>query len=347
MRYGNIELHNVRTVIEQAQGGGIQLSRVSQEVRAQLNNGAQQAALNGCGCEIRFNLLGESATVWLQRGAPELCDPIGVAEVWFGPFQASYEFNPRLIRPEPTAITITYPAQLERLERIAKERGLSFDPRLVRVILPYDIPTFLLGVEGTVGPPEPGQIPTRRYLAYGSSITHGGNAIAPAATYAMRIARHLGYDLLNLGFAGSAQLEPALADYMAEELDWDIATLELGINVLDTWSAAEFARRVAYFVPRIAQSHPHRWIFCTDMFTCAADLAEQPRIAAFRAAVRETVAALKLPGLIYIDGRTLLPDPVDLTSDLVHPAASGMEIIAQHLMRHIRATLNGRGIHAA
>lgn len=338
MRYGNVELHNVRAVLERAEGA-VDLSRVPESLRAQLNDGAQQAALNGCGCEIRFNLVGLSATIWLQRGPAALCDPIGVAEVWFGPFQGSYEICPRLIGPQPTALTIAYPEQIELLTRIAAERRLPFDPRLVRVLLPYDIPTYLVRIEGDVAPPRVGQTPPQRLLAYGSSITHGGNAIAPSQSYALRVARTLGYDLLNFGFAGSAQCDAALADYLADELAWDVATFELGINVLDQWSVAEFSAKAKHFISRIARRHPERWIFCTDILTSAGDFQNHPRLTGYRAAVREIVAGLALPRLVYLDGRTLLPDPLDLTSDLVHPAASGMEQIAARLARQMRQRL--------
>lgn len=337
MRYGDVELYNIRETVALPDGGGVGLSRVPGPLRRQLSPGAQTAALSCAGAELRFNLEGESATVWLQRGPPALCDPTGIAEVWFGPFAASYELSPRLIGPAPTAVRVRYPEQIAVLARLARERGLPWDPRLVRVVLPYDIPTSLLGVEGAVAPPRPGQSPLRRYLAYGSSITHGGNALAPTDTYAQRVARGLGYDLLGFGFAGSAQLEPALADYLAADLQWDVATLELGINVLGLWTVAEFAAKVDYFVSRIAGADPERWVWCTDLFTCLGDIVGSERIAGYRAAVRDTVARLNLPRLRYLDGRDLLPDPIDLTTDLVHPAASGMEEIAARILSAMRA----------
>lgn len=69
-----------------------------------------------------------------------------------------------------------------------------------------------------MSPPQIGQEQRARYLAYGSSITHGSSVVGPTETYAMRVARLLGMDLINLGFAGSAHFDDALATYIADDL---------------------------------------------------------------------------------------------------------------------------------
>jgi hypothetical protein len=335
MRYQNVELHNVRAV-EELPGGGVAMSRVPAALRPQLNPAARRTSLNGCGCEIRFVLRGEAAQVTLRRPPAAPCDPFGVAEIWFGPFQGGFELCPRLIGPEPTVITVRYPPQLATLEALAGARRLPFDPHVVRVLLPYDMPTDLLAIDGDVAPPDPAQTPGRRLLAYGSSITHGGSALAPSETYAMRVARALGYDLLNLGFAGSAQLEPELAYYLADEVAWDAALLELGVNVLDRWSADRFAEAARRFVAIIAGAE--RPLLVTDILTCAEDLVDDPKLAAFRAAVAEAVAA-PLGRAAYVAGNVLLPDTALLSADLLHPAAAGMELIADELVWRLSALL--------
>lgn len=54
----------------------------------------------------------------------------------------------------------------------------------------------------------------KTYLAYGSSITHGSLALAAPCSYPFQIARRLGCDYLNLGYAGSAYLEREMAEYI-------------------------------------------------------------------------------------------------------------------------------------
>lgn len=336
MRYQDVELHNIRAV-DELPGGGIALSRLPAALRPRMNPDAQRTAANGCGCEIRFVLRGEAAQVTLRRPPAAPCAAVGIAEIWFGPFQAGFELCPYPISPEPTTIEVRYPARLAALEELAAAHGLPFDPQVVRVLLPYDMPTELLDICGAVAPPAPGQTPRRRLLVYGSSITHGGSALAPSETYAMRVARALGYDLLNLGFAGSAQLEPELATYLAHDPAWDAGLLELGVNVLDRWPAERFAEAAHRFIATVARAG--RPLLVTDIFTCAEDLADDPKLAAFRAAVAAAVAACAAPHVDSIPGNRLLTDPTLLSADLLHPSAMGMEQIAGNLVRRFGALL--------
>ncbi len=88
-------------------------------------------------------------------------------------------------------------------------------------------------------------------LAYRSSITHGDGAVRLTESYAMLTAIHLGFDLINLGFTGSAQMEGEMAHFIAHELDWDIATLEMGINVISAWPVEQYRERVQAFAREI------------------------------------------------------------------------------------------------
>lgn len=337
MLYKNAELHNIRTMTT-LPGGGCRFSRIPEDLRLRMNSSAQNAAFYTCGCEIRFNMPQGSAKIVLRRapgnGVP--VDPAGVAEVWFGPFEGDWTICPRSIGPEPTTLTIKAPANMEQLREYAQENDLVFDPALVRVILPYDWSTELVEIEGEVEPPRGGQTPTRTLLAYGSSITHGGGAVRPTESYAMLTANRLGMDLINLGFAGSAHMEADMARFIAQEVDWDLATLEMGINVIGSWSVEQFRERVEIFVREIATVHPVRWIFCIDLFTCVHDLKNDPLIDAYRRVVKEIVEDLALPRLVYVNGRSLLTCAVGLTSDLVHPSSSGMQEISAGLVDVIR-----------
>ena len=194
---------------------------------------------------------------------------------------------------------------------------------MVRVCLPY-CRNYYYRVEGAVALPAPHQLPPRTYLAYGSSITHGSLALNPMATYPQLIADRFGTDLLNFGFPGSAWLEPAVADYLVSRRDWHFASLAMGINMLGAFSPAAFRTRVRRFIaPFAADPRP---VVATDMVVT--DYPENPRkVAQFRQIVKEETAG-KLP---YISGLALLGDESDLSSDLLHPTATGMRQIAHHL----------------
>ena len=47
--------------------------------------------------------------------------------------------------------------------------------------------------------------------------------------------------------------------------------------------------------------------------------------------MRDAVAKLDMPRLVYVNGREMLTSPCGLIPDLTHPSAQGMEEIAHNL----------------
>jgi len=330
MIYSNVELHNVAELLPPEDGDGKLISRIPNKLRLTLNPNAKIGALCAAGCEIRFNLEDDFAKIVLS------CEEKSIAEVFQGNFQISWH----VIDRDPTEIKVSLPQNIGFLDRVTKKKHLPFDARLTRVVLPYNPRTRLLDIKGETTLPKKEQTPERRYLAYGSSITHGARSYRPTGSYAMRTAQRLGVDLLNLGFGGGAHCEPQIADYIAEREDWDFATLEMGINMVGGFSTEEFQKRVEYLVEKIAKAHPDKWVFCIDLFTFAADFDPSARKhKEFRRIIRETVENLDMPKLVYVDGRTVLKDVSGLTFDLVHPAPAGIEEIAANLSSFIQAKM--------
>jgi len=324
MNHKNVELYNVQEIIESKKGNGKLLTRIPDELRVTLNESAKNNAIRTAGCEIRFNLKSETAKIVLETAEEAI--PLSIAEVYQGVFKISSH----IIKEGPTEISISLPANIELLDKITKEKNLPFDAHLIRVILPHLASTKIINIERDFSLPDKEQTPRTKYLAYGSSITHGFRAIRPTGSYAMRTAQLLGVDLINLGFGGGAHCENQLADYIAERNDWDFATLELGINMIAGFKIDEFKKRVEYFIPRIAQAHPDKWIFCIDLFTFYS-IPRAEKQDEFRTAVRDTVTKLNMPKLVHIDGREILKNPSGLITDLVHPSPEGMEEMALNL----------------
>ncbi|WFA20539.1 hypothetical protein ERY13_26520 [Paenibacillus mucilaginosus] len=336
MRYQNVELHNVEAVVP-LEGGGVRLSRVPEPVRLALNPAARDVrAYHTCGCEIRFVLKGEEARLTLRKGAGPAVSKSGQAEVYFGPFQGVYPWAAVHVDGQGSEIVVRRPGNLEHLQQLARDGGMGFDPAVVRIILPYDWIYELVSIEGDLLPPEPGQLPAQRLLCYGSSITHGGDSVRPAGTYAMRTARRLGMDLIHLGFAGSAHMEDAMALYIASRGDWHLAVVEMGINVIGDWEEERFERQVRRFLTMLSTGLRDRRVLCTDLFLCRHDLEGQEKAARFRGIVRSAAEALGHPGVVYVPGTELLPDASLLSADLVHPSAEGHEAIAARLGERLR-----------
>lgn len=334
MIYQNAEIYNVEELIEDKEHGGLRLLRLPQTVVEKLNANAQNSVYYSCGCEIRFNLHSEEAIIYLRRdfGSRDIM-PYGVAEIWQGDHQGRYQLSPQPVGQEKTAIRIRKMG-VQEMESFSYHHRELFDPKLYRVFVPYDWGTSIYGIEGDISLPKKEQVPERTLLSYGSSITHGGGITVPTAGYAFRLARKLGMDLRNLGLAGSAWMDDAIADYICEQ-EWDIATLELGINVVH-WPIEEFEEKTREFVTKIGKAHPDKPIYCISPFTSVEDFRRKDHMVLMRQTVQKIVNDLNLKSLKYIDGEVCLTDLSGLSSDGIHPSNSGMEEIAEKLYQAIR-----------
>jgi hypothetical protein len=330
MIWKSAQLHNVYELFEAPDGDGFALTRIPNDLRLTLNDGAKRAALSGAGCELRFNLRGDQAKLVL-RSETRSAVPLEV-------FQGNFHISSHIVDETPTEIPVGVPPNIDMLEKVTVEQGLPFDAHLTRMILPYRPPVRLIDFLGDTTPPLADQTPETTQLSYGSSITHGATAIRSTGTYASRTSQLLGFDLVNLGFGGGAHCESQLADYIAGRDDWDIATLEMGINMVraDMFTVEVFEERVRYFVGKLAETHSDKRIFCMDLFTFAEDLiGGTDKQEKFREVVKATVEDLDQPKLVYLNGRDMLQNVPGLTFDLVHPSPFGMEEIARNLSAEI------------
>jgi len=337
MIFKNVEIYNASELIE-VDGEKNIISRIPDDLRLKLNESAKTRALMPAGCEIRFNL--KSKTVKLVLQAKEE-GTVGVCEVYQGNFLKFYHF----VSDKPTTIELKKEdlfVNNEKLKKLWKEKNLPFDPSLTRIILPHLLTLKIIDIEGEFALPEKNQTPAVKYLAYGSSITHGQAVIKPSGSYAMRTAQLLGVDLINLGFGGGAHLEKEMADYIAERDDWDFATFEMGINMVGGFEVDEFQKRVEYFIPKIAEKNPDKWIFCIDIFTFNGDFFDdlKGKEKKFREIVKNTVENLNMEKVVHISGKDILKSIDGLAVDLVHPSPSGMEEMAQNLSDIIKSKIS-------
>ncbi len=332
MIYHDVELYNIQELLDDEDGGSV-FCRIPNDLRLRLNDSAKNNAVATPGSELRFNLTGEQVKITL-RNTGEQAVP-ALVEV----YQGSFLISVHAIGTEPTEITVVHHPLSKRLGELSQEHQLPYDINLSRVILPWRPPCRLIRIEGATALPRPDQTPATKYMAYGSSITHGSTAVRPTGSYAMRTAQLLDVDLINLGFGGGAHLERDMADYIAGREDWDFASLEMGINLLGSIDTDEFERRVSYFIPTIAQAHPDQWIFCIDVFPCRWDYAGDPKVDAFREIVSAKVEALNMPKLMHVSGKDILTSLSGLTGDLVHPSPSGMEEMARNLAERMKVAI--------
>lgn len=221
--------------------------------------------------------------------------------------------------------------------------GQAFSRHVWRVI--FDGPTLLHGIDrmgATIRPPRPDEKPTRRWLAFGSSITHGYSPISRLQCYVAQTARRLGVDVLNLGLSGSCMCEKPAVDYLASRTDWDFITCEVGINMRAHYEPDIFDQRVRSLVATLTTRHPGKPLVLISPFTTAADYATQPtrdsrRTAGFREKLATIATEYAPRGVHLIDGRDILSTFAGLSCDFVHPSTEGHTLMAENLALRLRA----------
>ncbi|OVE83095.1 SGNH/GDSL hydrolase family protein [Natronolimnobius baerhuensis] len=328
--YPSVSLHNVaETVPAEWDADGERLLRVPESVGAKLNDGARDRLRHATNGEIRFVPETDDSEIEITLSASERTE----IRVFWGEFQPWQALE---IESTPTTLTLDVPDRLRDLgDDVPTGR---FDPRVCRIRFERFTPVAIHDVAGDCRPPASEELPAARYLAYGTSITEGAKASATHLSYVSRVARHCGYDALNLGCSGSAYCEPELADYIAGREDWDVATLALSVNMANAeFTPAEFRERADYFANTIAAAHQEKPIVCVTLFPYFADLTANGDAAhadAFRGALRDVVDATPHENVSLVDGSDLLT-ATDLTWDVLHPSDRGMDTLAEALSSHL------------
>ena len=107
------------------------------------------------------------------------------------------------------------------------------------------------------------------WLHHGSSISHGSNAARPTTTWPALAASLGGVDLVNLGFGGSALLDPFTARAM-RDTPADLISVKIGINLVNTdlMRLRAFAPAVHGFLDTIREGHPTTPLLVVSPILC-------------------------------------------------------------------------------
>jgi hypothetical protein len=154
-----------------------------------------------------------------------------------------------------------------RLERPATG---SPDRSDVEVWLPHAAATRLLDlrVDGRVESSAPAER-ARRWVHYGSSISHCLEADGPTGTWPAVAARLAGVDLQSFAFAGQCHLDQFAARMIGEH-PADLVSAKLGINVVngDTMRERTFVPALHGFFDTIRDRHPDVPLLIITPITC-------------------------------------------------------------------------------
>jgi hypothetical protein len=332
--FSDVELHNIAELDPTAGYPGPLLRRYPRAIADSLENTAcvsEDAALS----ELRFVVVAgrRLALSFTALGGGDLF-------VYRGDFVQNH------LRP-PAGVVIRHLLDFEndpsanlRPEAFA---GQTFSRHVWRVV--FDGPTLLHGIDRmgtTIRPPRADEKPTRRWLAYGSTITHGYTPVTRQQCYVALTARRLGIEAVNLGLGGSCLCEKAAVDYLASRTDWDFITCELGVNMRAHHEPDVFAQRVRYLVETLTSRHAGKPVVLISPFTTAADLTIEPtrdsrRTAAYREILSSLATEFSPRAVHLLDGREILPEFGGLNCDFVHPSSIGHALMAENLAARLRS----------
>ncbi|MEV0555884.1 MULTISPECIES: GDSL-type esterase/lipase family protein [unclassified Streptomyces] len=236
----------------------------------------------------------------------------------------------------------------------------------VEIWLPHTEITELIALR-TDAPVEPAPDSGRKvWLHHGSSISHGSNAAHPTAIWPALAASRGGVELVNLGFGGSALLDPFTARAM-RDTPADLISLKIGINIVnaDAMRLRAFTPAVHGFLDTVREGHPTTPLLVVSPVLCpvqedtpgplAPDLdggtlrfkatgdpaeraAGRLTLNVIRDELARTVAqrAADDPNLHYLDGRDLYGEK-DYAEfplpDEVHPDPAGHRRIGENFAR--------------
>ncbi|TLW95061.1 lipase [Saccharomonospora piscinae] len=139
---------------------------------------------------------------------------------------------------------------------IARFEGLVAGEKLVELWLPHNESIELVELR-TDAAVSPAPLGARRWLHHGSSISQGSNATTPARTWPALAARIGRVELRNLGFGGSALVDPFMARII-RDTPAEFISVKLGINVVnaDSMRRRAFDPAVHGFLDTIRDGHP-------------------------------------------------------------------------------------------
>lgn len=149
-------------------------------------------------------------------------------------------------------------------------RHLPPGDKHLEVWLPHTEITTLVALRADAPvAPVPAGADRRVWLHHGSSISHGSGADSPSTTWPALAAALGGVELVNLGFGGSALLDPFTARAV-RDAPADLVSLKVGINVVngDVMRRRAFGPALHGFLDTVRDGHPDVPLVVVSALAC-------------------------------------------------------------------------------
>lgn len=351
MIYKNMEFHNVSAIETKENIPGIRLLRFPRDVRDKLgtekNKMGRFVSSVSTGCEIRF--VTSSKEILLTLSAHE---NDGTVIIFNGDI---FHSTATLEKGKITTLKIERNERLYEVDNDMLE-GNRFSSNVWRIMMGravgpsgnftaifHDIETF--GHELRI--PRDNEKPDKKWLAYGSSITHGSGATNHHLSYVQLAAYHLGVDVLNKGMGGTCLAEKEMIDFLVKETNWDFATFEIGVNMRSLLTPEGYEKRLRYLLSLLEKKKPDKPVFLITIYPNwnSSNCIKTPSVLtkaenAFNDVMRNLFHTYKRDNLYLIEGNELLQDTFALTQDLIHPSDYGHSQIAVNLTKRIKEAID-------
>jgi len=247
--------------------------------------------------------------------------------------------------------------------------GLPARPKQIAIWLPFNETTELVALRTDAAIAAVPADASNVWLHHGSSISHGSDAASPTGTWPALAARRRGWELVNLGFGGSALLDPFVARVMRDTPAARIS-VKMGINLvnLDVMRLRALGPALHGFIDTIREGHPGTPLLIVSPILCpihedtpgptlpdvsalregqlrfratgnpAERLAGKLTLNTIRTELQRIVAqrAPADPQLFYLDGRELFgADDAEAMplQDNLHPGADAHRLMGERFAR--------------
>lgn len=202
----------------------------------------------------------------------------------------------------------------------------GFSPNLIRFVIGYSGYIKYLGINTfgeVIMAPSECDIPSKTLLIYGSSISHGSEALEYVDSYAFILSRILNINVLNKSIPGSCQAEKQMIDYL-NTIKRDTTFIEFGVNVIGLFSLEEYKKRLEYIISKMNNN-----LYLTSILDNHYLIDNNEEMLDKMLTFRD-IAIKCCKTINYIDPTKLL-SLTSLTCDLLHPSNFGQLEIALRL----------------